>query len=245
METKNNTISVDKLVTTLAKYIKEVAKSLTETEPCKEVYIKINNWYGGSGKNATWKYDEICFDRQSYKFYDKHDFISAIEKALTASKVKGKVITKENLIMNGFSYSKEKVFERLMVFGKPCKEYKLLQNYLKKYASFNLGEYEVYNVPICGKRTTWSESGDYRYLDFDKRACQKAIDELRGSRRSNDDVVCERRNRILYEDEHYSKIAMGMETEWYGTYVNYLKVNIHTPTGKDKKAINIAIGGLI
>lgn len=147
--------------------------------------------------------------------------------------------------MRGFSYSKEKVFDRLVVFGKPCKEYKLLQNCLKKYASFNLGECEVYNVEICGKRNTWSESGDYHYLDFDKRACQKAIDELRGSRRSKDDVVCERRDRNIHSDEYYYRRAMENESEWYGTHVNYLEVNIFTPTGKNKKEIKIAVGDLV
>jgi len=247
MENKNTTTK-ENLIKLLAKYIKECSKRLGDNHPSTEVSISFHNWYsGGNWKTRKWSNDEIKFNRETYKFYDKEigdsGFVQIVEDALKMSGCKGKVKCNEweETNPNGWMYSpiKHKSFESLTLIGKPCKEFKLLQSMVKKYSGKEIGECEIYSADVCGKRSSWSESGDVIYLDFDKRTCQKAIDFIRGKRTSKDSLDIQFGEKLSHGDEEDYRIAQYQESEWYGAFYKYMEINVFTPSGKNKGNLKV------
>lgn len=238
-EVKKNDITREQLIILMARYIKECAKEITETNPYYRVSLTHRNWVS-CGKEKKWSNTEIIFNYNHYHFYDKEitesDFLTIVSTALKESNCKGNIKTKtwEEPVTYGWKthYVEHKEFDELILMGKPCKEFKTLQNLVKKYSGTTIGECEIYCVNVCGKRSSWNKGGDYNYLDYNKKVCQKAIDFIRGKRTSKDTMECKIQESLNHGEDYEE--AMRYETEWYGSFQKYLEINVFTPKGKNK-----------
>lgn len=116
----------------------------------------------------------------------------------------------------------------------PCKEYKSLQSFIKKYGNYNLGNFDIFHSAMGGKRgTLWDEYGERKYLDNRPKKCAKVLEELRKYRNTNDLMLCKygQEDYIDPVDRAYSE---RHEVECEGEKRHYLEITIKTPSGKVK-----------
>lgn len=116
----------------------------------------------------------------------------------------------------------------------PCKEYKSLQAFIKKYGNYNLGNFDIFHSRMGGKRgRLWDEYGERMYLDNRPKKCSAVLEELRKMRGSKDIMVCTfgREDYIDPIDQRYSEYH---EVECEGEKRHYLEITIKTPAGKVK-----------
>jgi len=218
----------------MAKFIKESFKAMASNS--KELNVKLNNWCSGFGRNSKWSYTEIRFGGDSYIFKDKEiddlSFVRMWENAIAISKVRGKVTY--DTYGDGYWTPKTYRFKRVEIFAKPCKEFVSLVKLIEKYARITISETDVFDVRVCGKRSSWSDSGRYDYLCYEPKTCQAIIDYIRKSRTSKDTLTIEVAPYSSHGDDMDYKCAQYHESEWYGFRGARLNVKVTTPNGKIK-----------
>lgn len=123
---------------------------------------------------------------------------------------------------------------RITLCDAPCKEFKSLQSFIKRYGNYNLYNFEIFHSRMGGKRGyLWDEYGERMYLDNRPKKCSQVLDELRKHRGSKDIMICKagEENYIDPIDQRYSEMH---EVECDGEKRHYLEITIKTPTGKVK-----------
>lgn len=232
---KIENVSKDKLVKQIADYIKQSFKRMGTKTNC-ELNIELQNWMCGFAKNQKWSSSEIVVGRKTYVYRDKEiddaAFIRILNDAVALSNVRCKVYSKT--YGDGYWTPKEVRFERVEIYAKPCKEFISLYKLLEKYADKSLGETEVFFARVCGKRSSWSESGTRQYLCYDAKQCQNIIDTIRKYRTSRDTLRFDVEECFSHGDDYDYEIAQYQETEWYGSNQAKLHITIKTPSGKVK-----------
>ena len=218
----------------MAKFIKESFKAMTSNS--KELNVELNNWCSGFGRNSKWSYTEIRFGGDSYIFKDKEiddlSFVRMWEDAIAISKVRGKVTY--DTYGDGYWTPKTYRFKRVEIFAKPCKEFISLVKLIEKYAKFSLSETDIFSVSVCGKRSSWNDSGRYYYLCYEPKKCQGIIDYIREQKSSRDTLSVSVEDYFSHGDNGDYKCAQYQESEWYGERGNKLVVKVTTPKGKAK-----------
>lgn len=225
---------VTKLIT---KFIKEQAKNMGDKTNMK-LDINISNWLGGMGRDKKWIYSEIRFNGNSYIFKDKEitdaHFILMLNIALRESGVKGNVFY--DTYGDGYWEKKQDIFKRLEIFAKPCKEFKELNKVLEKNGTKGIDDLDVFSVRICGKRSSYSDSGEYYYLCHQPKMCLSIIDYIKKNKGRFGVVKTCVRDYLSHGDETDYKIAQYQESEWYGKRGNNLFITITDGKGhKDYK----------
>lgn len=140
---------------------------------------------------------------------------------------------------NPWCRTKVKYPSKVTLCEKPCKEFTALQNYLNKYGSANLRNFELFCSAMGGKRgVLWDEYGDRRYLDNKPNKCANYLETLRKAKGSKDIMKCTRgeENYIDPIDRAYSEMH---EIECDGEKRKYMVVQIFTPANKLKSEIKI------
>lgn len=220
-------------IVAFAKHIHAEAKRLKNE--CYKTRVGMNfDFVGGIIRNISFGgYTYIIQD----KFIDREEFVEIVAEALRQSKAKGKIQTDDctETILNedgSTSVLVHKNFSSLMLFGKPCKQFKMLQSILKKYAGYDLDEFSVYSIDVCGKRSSRKAYGEPQYLDFNSEMCEKAITKIRSNRFTKDVVSCGLYLKTQYEGDY--ERALKTESEWFAKDLSYLNIDIVTPKGKIK-----------
>ena len=219
----------------IAKHIKECFKTMG-SRTNMNLDIDLSNWVCGMGRDKKWSNSEIRFGGNSYIFKDKEithaAFIRMLNDAVALSNVRCKVYSQT--YGDGCWIPQEVRFERLEIYAKPCKEFTNLYKLLEKYANKSLGETEVFFARVCGKRSSWSESGTRQYLCYDAKQCQNIIDTIRKHRTSKDTLRFDVEECFSHGDDCDYNIAQYQESEWYGSNQTKLHITIKTPNGKVK-----------
>jgi hypothetical protein len=135
---------------------------------------------------------------------------------------------------DGYWSPKVTYFRRVEIYSKPCKEFNSLRKYIEKYADFTLGEVDVFDVSVCGKRSSWSDSGRYDYLCYNANMCSEIERYIKANRTSKDKVSVKVEEYFSHGDETDYKIAQYQESEWYGYRGKLIVVEVTTPKGKTK-----------
>ena len=236
-------LSKERLVKLIADHIKKSFKQMGNKTNCK-LDIELSNWSSGFGRNSKWAYSEIKFGGNSYTYDDKEiddaAFIRMLNDAVALSNVRCKVYSQT--YGDGFWTPQEVRFERVEIYAKPCKEFTSLYKLLEKYANKSLGETEVFFARVCGKRSSWSESGTRSYLCYDAKQCQNIIDTIRKHRTSKDTLRFDVEECFSHGDDYDYEIAQYQESEWYGSNQAKLHITIKTPNGKVKADYKFGVG---
>jgi len=227
--------SKERLVKLIADHIKKSFKQMGTLTNCN-LDIRLDNWGCRMNGKWTWHTSEIKFGDNSYIYKDKQiddaAFIRILNDAIALSNVRCKVYSQT--YGDGYWTPKETHFERVEMYAKPCKEFITLYKMLEKYANRTLGETEVFFARVCGKRSSWSESGERQYLCYNAKQCQNIIDTIRKHRTSKDSFGFEVEECFSHGDDYDYEIAQYQESEWYGSNQTKLHITIKTPSGKVK-----------
>lgn len=219
----------------IAAYIKESFKKMG-TRTNQNLDVELHNWCSGFGRNSKWSYSDIEVGNDHYIFKDKEiddaEFIRILNDAIAISKVRGKVFY--DTYGDGYWTPKETRFKRVEIYAKPCKEFISLAKMIEKYAKFTIGETDVFDVRVLGKRSSWSDCGHYDYLCYNDKKCQAIADYIRKSRTSKDTLSVEIAAYSSHGDDMDYKCAQYHESEWYGYRGARLNVKVTTPSGKIK-----------
>lgn len=109
------------------------------------------------------------------------------------------------------------------VFGEPCKEFLMLNKYLKKYGGFTLGDWDYYNV-ACMRDP--AAEGKFKELSYRHhlcnypRDCEAILNQLKAARKS----------------KNYLSIE-GIDIFDKGIYKKSFMIHVSTPTGIPKETI--------
>lgn len=232
-------VTREHLTLLLAKFIKDCQKGMGDKTNI-DLPIDIENWNCGTGRYAKWSHTNIIVgsypNKTTYKFTDREitneQFVSMLKDAIAKSNVRARVVYDE--CGDGYWSNKVVIFRRVEVFAKPCKEFQLLADYVKKYANFTIKDDDVYYVRVCGKRSTYDDSGRYNYLCYDARTCNEILSSIKAKRTSKDKLNVSIKNYLNHGDEMDYRCAMHQESEWYGHRGQMLFVEVTTPKGKVK-----------
>lgn len=231
---KVENISRKHLVMNISIYLKKCSKSMTTDNVTAD--IELHNWYCGFGRDSKWSYTEIRVDDTQYIVKDKEitdeSFVSILNDAIATAKVRAKVVY--DTYGDGYWTPKQTLFRRVQVFSKPCKEFITLSKYIDKYGNFTLDDLAVFNVRVCGKRSSWSDSGKYYYLCYNAELCKSILDDIRKNKGSKDILNVSVEETFSHGDDDDYRCAMHMESEWYGERGAKLHYIIKTPKGKVK-----------
>ena len=127
-----------------------------------------------------------------------------------------------------------KVPHDIVLLAEPCREFRSLANYVRKYAGTAVEGERIYSVTIGGKRgRVYGEEGDRRYLCHRPDRCKALLDELRRIRGANDRMTCAFAVRDDI-DPWELQCSIRNETEFGGVRHNTLVVKCTTPGGKVK-----------
>ena len=236
---EKKTITREKLVSVMAKFIKEQSKQMGSKTHI-ELPIEITSWSSGFGRNSQWAHTDIEIgeyrDKVIYTFTDKEitdeQFVRMLNRALEESKVRGKVFA--DVCGDGYWTKQITYFRRIEIYAKPCKEFTILANMIQKYSGKTIEGTDVFHVRVCGKRSSWSDSRDYSYLCYEPNQCKAIIDTIRSKKTSKDALKVEIEEYFSHGDEEDYRCAMHMESEWYGCRGAKLHLTIKTPSGKVK-----------
>lgn len=232
-------VTREQLTSILAKFIKDCQKGMGDKTNI-ELPIDIENWNCGMGRNSKWSHTDIIVgsypNKTTYTFTDREitneQFVRMLKDAIAKSNVRAKVVYDE--CGDGYWCDKVTIFRRVEVFAKPCKEFDSLRNYVDKYGRYTIGDTDIYNVNICGKRDSYSDTGRYRYLCYDAKTCKVILDTLRKFRGSKDTLKVTDVPYTNRGDETDYRIAQYQESEWYGYRGTGLSFKITSPSGKVK-----------
>lgn len=238
MEEKKQ-VSREHLTLLLAKFIGDCQKGMGDKTNI-ELPIKLENWLCGMGHDKKWSHSDIIVgdycNRVRYTFTDKEiddrRFVQILKDAVAKSNVRAKVVYDE--YDGGYFRDSCTIFRRVEVFAKPCREFRILYDYVEKYGNFTIPEDGVYYVRVCGKRSIYNDSGRYNYLCYDAKTCKAILDGIKAKRTSKDKLNVSIKNYVNHGDEGDYRCAMHMESEWYGHRGQMLCVEVTTPKGKVK-----------
>lgn len=227
----------ESLIKAIAKAIKESAKGINGNVYCyANVPIELRNWGAGWGNKWKWSSSEIKVGNETYKFTDKEvtdqEMISLAKQALELSGCKGKVLYDE--CGDGYWISKTYSFNGIKVYGEPCNEFKELNKMLAKYGNKTIGEQDVFHVNVCGKRSSWSDSGHESYLCYMPKVCANIIDYIRHNRLRGWKVCISTEEYFSHGDEMDYRCAQHQESEWYGCRGVMLVTDIKNTKGEPK-----------
>ena len=233
--TRIENLPKERLVKQIVDYIKKSYKQMGSKTNCN-LGIEIHNWVSGFGRNQVWSRTEINVGDTAYiytnKKVDDEEFVRILNDAVALSNIRCKVYSQT--YGDGYWTPREVRFERVEIYAKPCKEFVSLYKMLERYANKSLSETDVFFARVCGKRSSWSESGARQYLCYDAKQCQNIIDEIRKHRASKDTLRFEVEECFSHGDECEYKIAQYQESEWYGSNQTKLHITINSPKGKVK-----------
>jgi hypothetical protein len=202
----------------------------------KKVPLELNNWASGFGRNSKWCRSEIRVGQDVYEFTDREitekDFIDMLKRALADSGVSGKVHYDE--CGDGYWCPKTYYFKGIRVYGEVCKEFINLNKLLKKYGNKTIEEHSVFYVDVCGKRSSWSDTGRKLFLDYAPKMCARIIDYINHNRLRGWKVAISTDAFFSHGDEMDYKVAQYQESEWYGTRGTMLVVDIKNSKGENK-----------
>ncbi len=227
-------VSRKDLSNAIVKFIKDESKKMNERgKSMEELRIFYSNWVNGARK---WSRSVITLGGDKYEFTDKEiteiEFINLLKDALKASGVDGKVFYDE--VKNWYNVVECIIFKKLEIYGEPCKEFKELAKYLSKYATKKLGKNDIYCVRVCGKRSSWNDSGRVKYLCYDAEKCKAILDTIKQKKSARDLLTFNVDEFFSHGDEVDYNYAMYAESEWYGSRGTKLHVIVRTPKGKAK-----------
>lgn len=236
---EKKTITREKLVSVMAKFIKEQSKQMGDKTNV-ELPISISSWVCGMGRDKKWSHTDIEIgeyrDKVIYTFTDKEitdeQFVYMLRKALEESKVRGQVFA--DVCGDGYWTEKVTYFKRIEIYAKPCKEFTTLAKLIQRYTNKTIEGTDVFHVRVCGKRSAWSDSGRYSYLCYEPNKCQTIIDTIRAKKTSKDGLKVEIEEYFSHGDEGDYRCAMYQESEWYGCRGAKLHFTITTPSGRIK-----------
>ena len=110
---------------------------------------------------------------------------------------------------------------------KPCDSFNKLQEWLKKYANFDLKITDLFECDACKKRDSISYS-NYHYYAKDERYIANLLKAILTTYKKGKKVVAE-----IVEDSHIDNDPYRYEYEQYGYKRTELHVTISTPTGRN------------
>jgi hypothetical protein len=221
------------LVKIIVEFIKEQKKLMGDKSNIT-LPIEYNNWGARINGKFIWKSTTIMLGNKELEITDREisesSFVSILENALDESGVKGRVFSRK--CGDGYWCPKETYFERVDIYGKPCKEFNELNRLFVKYGENKLDETYVFSVGICGKRTTYDDSGKYRYLCHSSKKCQAIIDFIKANKGRNGEITRDIKAFVDNGDEEEYRIAQYLESEWYGSRGYSLTIKIKNGKGK-------------
>ena len=221
------------LKSAIVTFIKAQKKKMGD-KPNMTLPIEYGNYGTRNNGKFTWKYTRIGLGDKTIEIKDReiseNSFILMLEDALEESGVKGRVFSRS--CGDGYWCPKETYFERVDIYGKPCKEFNELNRLFVKLGEMKLDETFVFSVGICGKRSTYDDSGKYRYLCHCPKKCQAIIDFIKDNKGRNGEITRHIKSFVDKGDEEEYRIAQYRESEWYGTRGYNLTIEIKNGKGK-------------
>lgn len=178
---KTNSLTKEQLNLRLARYFKQIEKESNNKSTSEIVNINHINHY--DKETNRWISSEISFNDNSFYFYDykitDNDFIDIIDKAIDEASCSCDFQTIGSI--------PDRRFHALLLLGKPCKEFTMLNRLLEKYCGDTLAEFEIMssqhmkieNELIRDVKTT-------NYLCYDRELCTEAIKFVREYRTKRD-----------------------------------------------------------
>lgn len=232
-------VTREQLVSLMAKFIKEQSKCMGN-QTNMELPISISSWVCGMGRDKKWSHTDITIgyytNKVVYTFTDKEitddQFVYMLRKAIEESKVKGQVFA--DTYGDGCWTPKQTIFRHVEIYAAPCKEFVALNKMLKKYGSRTIEEYDIFRVNVCGKRSSWSDTGNRYYLCYAPQICANIMDYIRNNKLRGWKVSISTQDFFSHGDETDYKIAQYQESEWYGQRGTKLIVNINNSKGEQK-----------
>lgn len=223
----------------MAKFIKEQSKCMGN-QTNMELPISISSWVCGMGRDKKWSHTDITIgyytNKVVYTFTDKEitgdQFVYMLRKAIEESKVKGQVFA--DTYGDGCWTPKQTIFRQVEIYAAPCKEFNNLNKLLKKYGNKTIEEHSVFYVDVCGKRSSWSDTGRKLFLDYAPKMCARIIDYINHNRLRGWKVAISTDDFFSHGDEMDYKVAQYQESEWYGTRGTMLVVDIKNSKGENK-----------
>jgi hypothetical protein len=97
-----------------------------------------------------------------------------------------------------------------------------------------LADNDIYGVHICGKRSSYSDSGDYRYLCYNKENCKNIVDLITAVCDDKDTLHFKVEEFLDHGDEGDYRAAQYHESEWYGSRGQNLHIIVKDQDGKEK-----------
>lgn len=237
MTTEEIKKAAEELVTNIKNCFKE-AKKNGKSNPLFNLEI----WNCKKNGECYWY---VAFDNKEFgKFNNEYDisrFFTFVRGMLNdLKKVRGyKHLIFEESEHGNYPYYYN-VIDNLGLMDNPCKEYVQLQKYITKYGKYKLGNFEIYEVRMFGKRgSVDTEMGKRRYLDHDAKKCASYLEILRRARGAKDKMICEYTKDNIYIDPEERRASMYYECECEGVKESYLTIEFRTPSGKTKSKIRI------
>lgn len=201
-----------------------------------KVDVELHQWSSGFGRNNKWCRTEVNICGDKVEFTDReltdNDMIYLAKTALEQSKCKGEVLY--DVCGDGHWMPKEYRFNGIRVYGEVCKEFNNLNKLLKKYGNKTIEEHSVFYVDVCGKRSSWSDTGRKLFLDYAPKMCARIIDYINHNRLRGWKVAISTDDFFSHGDEMDYKVAQYQESEWYGTRGTMLVVDIKNSKGENK-----------
>lgn len=134
----------------------------------------------------------------------------------------------------GWNYTDVRYPSKVALPENPCKDFKAIQSFLKKYANCDLPDFKLFSSAMGGKRgRLWDEYGDRCYLANKPNKCARVLAELRKAKGAKDIVTYKYGNED-YIDEMERRHSEYYEVECDGEKREYIEVTIKTPQGKVK-----------
>jgi len=223
-------VTREEVVKLMTKFIKEESKGDFKV---KKLSISIDSWGSRIKGVWTWTRTNITIGRDKYEFTDKEikedTFVYMLRTALEQSGVHGNVFF--DTYGDGCWVPKETRFNKIEIYGKACKEFTQLNKLLVKLDCKPLNDLDVFYVRVCGKRSSWSDSGRVSYLMHDAKTCQHIMDDIK-SKKVRGGVVCaEVKEWFSHGDETDYNYAQYAESEWYGARGAKLVLTYKTSKG--------------
>ena len=231
---KKETIERKQLKPIIEAYIKECAARMGERSNL-QLAIRHDDW--GNRINGVWKWSssEITVGNDKYTIRDRQvtdeHFLAVVENALKESGIRGKIFTEP--YWPG-TYTKVDRFSRLEIFAPSCQEFNRLNDLLKGLTRKTLADTDIYGVNVCGKRSSYSDSGSYKYLCYNKENCKDIADLITAVCDDKDTLRFTVEEFLDHGDEGDYRAAQYHESEWYGSRGQNLHIIVKDQDGKEK-----------
>ena len=238
--------------------LKAIKKAITEEKKNLKEHPYIERAYPYVELGITMKHGWIGAENEKYRLtinphwfnHDKHiaetDTRSDLERVINTlfgllnkqNEVKGwktlKVVRDNAFFGTGWYREKVEYPAMVCLLNEPCKEFRSLQNYIKKFSDYTIPEFTIFNVRMGGKRgELYCEEGERIYLDNRPKKCAEVLANLRKYRGTKDTINLKFGTEKWIDpiDEAYS---CRHEIECDGEKRSYVILSVTSPTGKHK-----------